>query len=137
MIVPLLMLGGGLAMLNVASKRKKPRSLKARAGEACEPDERAPHGYRCGKVNGEYELIPEKAQFFGYGPYPSRAAVDRALGDLGFPGGNIAAFQNYMSNISKWDLRRDGAIDRDTILALRHAHELLERGEWIASGGHS
>jgi hypothetical protein len=133
-IVPLALLGGGLLLLGMAAK-KGPRKLKDRTGEKCDPKATAPYGYDCGQVMGGWELVPEKEEYIGFGHYNSRAGVDAALESLGFPNGDLAGFQRYMSAISEWDLRSDGQIDKDTLIALEEAEGLLRRDEWLAPYG--
>jgi len=129
-LLPLALLGGGLMLLGMASK-KPARKLKDRSGEECEPKESAPYGYECGQVTGGWKLVEEKPKYLGYGSYNNREGVDVAINQLGFPGGNLRGFQMYISMTSDWDLRQDGQIDKNTILALEEAEGLLGRGEWL------
>ena len=132
---PFLILGAGLVMLSLATKRK-PRVHTDRSGETCVPGEDVPEGYECEWVDdGVFELRAERGNFVGYGPYPSRKAVDNALSSLGFPGANLAGFQRHMTLISTHDLRQDGVVDRDTVLALKEAEGMLERGIWTYPAG--
>ncbi len=133
-IVPFALLGAGLFLLGKAAK-KGPRKLKDRTGEACDPKDNAPYGYECGQVVGGWELMEEKGKFLGFGPYNNRDGVDTALSRLGFSGGNLKGFQMYMSLISEWDLRKDGQLDSETIVALEEAEGLLNRDEWVPPRG--
>lgn len=125
----ILLLGSGLAMLGIASRRR-PRSLTNRSGESCDPKTRPPIGYQCGQIVGGWELQPEAEHFSGYGPYLNRASVDAALARLGFGDGNLAGFQRYMSMVYERNLRKDGHIDGPTMKALRDAEMMLDRDEW-------
>ena len=129
-----LLLGAGVAMLVIASQRK-PRKLEDRSGESCDPDESAPFGHECHQVDGDWKLRPGTRHFIGYGPYISRRNLDHALARLGFPGGNVAGFQAYMSSIYKHDVRKDGIIDGETVVAIREAEQMLDRGEWALPRG--
>ena len=133
-IVPVALLGAGLFLIGKAAK-KSPRKLKDRTGETCDPKESAPYGYECGQVVGGWELMEEKGKFLGFGPYNNKAGIDAALRSLGFSDGNLRGFQMYMSLISEWDLRKDGQLDRDTVVALEEAEGLLGRGEWMPPRG--
>jgi hypothetical protein len=133
-ILPFAIFGAGLLLLGMAAK-KGPRKLKDRTGEKCDPKESAPYGYECGQVKGGWELREEQSEWIGFGLYQSRSGVDAALEKLGFPGGDLQGFQEHMSRISEWDLRTDGKVDRDTIVALEEAEGLLRRGEWFFPGG--
>jgi len=130
-ILPIALLGGGLLMLGMASK-KGPRKLKDRTGEKCDPKGIAPFGYECGQVVGGWELMKEKGQFLGYGHYNNQEGIDKALNSLGFHSGDIAGFQHYMSGISEWDIPASGQINKETIIALEEAEGLLRRGEWVS-----
>lgn len=132
-IIPLAVLGGGIFLLNKAYK-KPPRKMEDRTGEVCDPNKKPPCGYECNQVRGGWELAPEKGEWIGFGHYVNRQGVDDMLKKLGFPGGDLVGFQNYMSRISDWDLRQDGVIDKKSILALKEAEGLLRRDEWIFPG---
>lgn len=127
-----LILGAGLVMLGIASKRKKPRNLEDRSGEKCDPEESAPFGYQCGQVRGGWELMEEQARFIGFGPYTNRQAVDRALDSLGFPNGDLVGFQKHMSLVYAKGLRVDGEVDKETMAALKQAENMLARNEWLS-----
>lgn len=129
-----LLLGAGITMLALATKRKKGK-LEDRSGEKCDPKEPAPVGYQCGQVRGGWELRQEEEQFVGFGPYINEEAVDEALASLGFPDGNLAGFQGYMSLVYERDLRKDGVADRDSMFALRDAENMLARDEWVFPRG--
>lgn len=129
-IVPAGLLIGGLLLMAKASK-KGPRSTKDRTGENCDPKEIAPFGYECGQVTGGWELREESTGWLGYGHYRNSEGVNEALMSLGFADGDLKGFQIYMSRISEWDLRKDGLVDRDTIIALDEAESLLRRDEWL------
>lgn len=128
-LLPLALLGAGVLMLTKASK-KAPRNLKDRRGEECDPKELTPYGYECGQVIGGWELKEEREKHLGFGHYNNQAGIDAALARVGFPDGNLVAFQMYMSAVSEWDLRDDGVLDEDTIIALEEAEGLMDRGEW-------
>jgi len=129
-----LLLGAGLLMLGMASKRK-PRKMEDRSGEKCDPDEVTPMGYQCGQVRGGWELSPEPEHFAGFGPYINRESVDVALARVGFPDGNLAGFQGYMSLVYGRDLRKDGEVDGSSMHALRDAEQMLGRDEWVFPRG--
>ncbi len=129
-----LLLGAGVVMLGMASKRK-PRKVVDRTGEECDPKESAPFGYQCGQVRGGWTLQEEQEHFVGFGPYINEEAMLTALDAVGFPNGNLAGFQGYMSLAYESDLRRDGAVDRDSMLALRDAEQMLARDEWVFPRG--
>jgi hypothetical protein len=133
-IVPVALLGAGLFLIGKAVK-KGPRKLKDRTGEPCNPKESAPYGYECGQVVGGWELMEERGKFLGFGSYNNKDGIDTALRSLGFSDGNLRGFQMYMSLISEWDLRKDGQLDRDTVVALEEAEGLLSRGEWLPPRG--
>lgn len=133
-ILPIALLGGGLFLLGKAAK-KSPRKLKDRTGEVCDSKESAPYGYECGQVAGGWALMNEQEKFLGFGPYKNKEGIDTALLSLGFSEGNLQGFQMYMSLISEWDLRKDGQVDRDTIVALEDAEGLLSRDEWVPPRG--
>lgn len=133
-IAPIALLGAGLFLLGKAAK-KSPRKLKDRTGEKCDPKESAPYGYECGQVVGGWELMEEKGKFLGFGPYNNKEGIDTALRSLGFSDGNLRGFQMYMSLVSEWDLRKDGQLDRDTVVALEEAEGLLGRNEWTPPRG--
>lgn len=133
-IVPVALLGVGLFLLGKAAK-KGPRKLKDRTGEVCDPKESAPYGYECGQVVGGWELMEERGKLLGFGPYNNVEGIDTALLRLGFSEGNLRGFQMYMSLVSEWDLRKDGQLDRDTVVALEEAEGLLNRNEWTPPRG--
>ena len=133
-IVPLALLGLGVFALSKAAKNG-PRKLKDRAGDKCDPKDTSPFGYQCGQVVGGWELRNEAEKYLGFGHYNNRPGIDAALSRVGFPGGNLMGFQMYMSSISEWELRQDGNLDKDTIIALEEAEGLLDRGEWIPPRG--
>ena len=133
-IVPVALLGAGLFLLGKAAK-KGPRKLKDRTGEVCDPKGSAPYGYECGQVVGGWELMKEQGKFLGFGHYNNVEGINTALMRLGFSEGNLRGFQMYMSLVSEWDLRKDGQLDRDTVVALEEAEGLLNRGEWTPPRG--
>lgn len=122
-------LGLGIGALVLASRKKPKPARKDQAGEACDPLEETPHGYICVAEDGGFILRREAPKFLGFGPYPSRAVVDKVLAELGFSS-DIGEFQTYMSQTTRWSLRTDGIIDADTIHALKEADELLAAGKW-------
>lgn len=126
----LVLLGAGVAMIGMATKRK-PRKIEDRTGEECDPEGDVPFGYQCGQVPGGWELRQEESRFHGYGPYINYESVVRALDSLGFPGGNLRGFQHYMSMAYARDLRKDGVVDGDSMRALRDAEQMLARDEWV------
>lgn len=128
-----LILGAGLVMLHYAMK-KKPRVVDDHEGESCEPGATAPFGYDCVHTAEGYQLRAEPAKFIGYGPYPNREAVVDVLDRLGFVNEDLSGFQHYMTLRSRWGLRTDGSVDRDTMLALREAEIMLDRSEWPFPG---
>lgn len=131
---PILLLGAGLLMLGKASKRSA-RKNEDRTGEECDPDELAPVGYQCGQVRGGWELRHAEEHFSGFGPYLTRERVDAVLRSLGFPGGNLAAFQGYMSLTYGRELRKDGVVDGPSMHALKEAEQMLSRDEWMFPRG--
>lgn len=124
------LLAFGVAALWVANK-PKPRPKRAdRSGESCDPLKESPDGYICVSEDGDFVLRKEQSKFLGYGPYPDRQAVDLVLAQLGMS--DLAEFQSFMSQTSRWDLRTDGVIDAATMDALKEAEELFEAGKWRA-----
>jgi len=127
---PLLLLGAGVIMISVASK-KAPRKLPDLSGEKCDPKKDAPLGYECAQAIGGWELAPEIEQFVGYGPYVNRKTVDNTLAILGFEHGDLQHFQNYMSMAYGWELRKDGVVDAESMKALKEAENMSARNEWL------
>ena len=123
--VPLFVLGAGFLMLSLASRRK-PRVVEDHVGEGCVQDEEAPDGYRC----ADGSLKKDQEHFTGYGPYMSESAMYEALSSLGFEWGDVAGFQSYVNRRYGFELREDGAIDRDSTRAIRDAEEMKSRNEW-------
>lgn len=133
-ILPIALLGGGLFLLGKAAK-KSPRKLKDRTGEVCNPKNSAPYGYDCGQVAGGWALMKEQEKFLGFGPYKNKEGINTALLSLGFSEDDLSGFQIYMSLISDWELREDGQIDRETVVALEEAEAMSSRNEWVPPGG--
>lgn len=129
-IVPYLVLAGGLIALRMATKKKPREKTPDRSGEKCEPDSESPVGYVCSTDGKEFVLHPEAGRYIGYSPYINREQVDSVLEKLGFPGGDIEAFQIYMTQTSKYTLRQDGHPDPETMKALRHAENQLHASKW-------
>lgn len=129
-----LLLGAGVVMLGMASKRKA-RKLEDRTGEKCDPEEDPPFGYQCGQVLGGWELQEEQGHFAGYGSYVNEQGVDTALASLGFPDGNLAGFQGYATLAYGKGLRKDGVLDGATLRALKDAEAMLARDEWVFPRG--
>jgi len=119
----------GIGALFLANKKKPKSQRKDRDGEICDPLEEPPHGYICVAEDGEFVLRHEAPKFLGFGPYPSREAVNKVLERLGFSD-DLTEFQTYASQTSRWNLRTDGVVDADTMSALKEAEELLEAGKW-------
>lgn len=129
-IVPYLVLAGGLVALHLASKKKPREKSVDRAGEKCEPESEAPHGYVCTTDGKEFVLERNPQHFIGYSPYLNREQVDSALEKLGFPAGDIKSFQTYMTQTSKFTLQESGHADPETMKALKYAETQLAAGRW-------
>lgn len=125
-----LVLFAGAGLLYAASRKKPKPKRKSRKGEECDPLEKSPHGYICVTDEDGFTLDEEAEKFLGFGPYASLSAVEEMLQNLGFPGGDLAGFQRYVSETSQWDLRTDGEIDKQTMLALADAEKLYDAGRW-------
>lgn len=130
-IAPYLVLAGGLFALHLANKRKPREPGPDRAGEKCDPSGDAPHGYVCATDGKEFVLERPAQRFIGYSPYLNREQVDAALARLGFPGGDIKAFQIYMTQTSRHTLDEDGHPSPETMRALKYAEDRLHAGKWI------
>ena len=126
---PFLLLGAGLVMLGYAYKRS-PRESEGEVGEKCDPDEDAPLGFHCTPTRDGNVLHRDKEYFSGYGSYLNRAMVNDVLAELGFPSGDLKGFQVYMNKISEWELRTDGGVDRDSMVALEEAEVMLGHNQW-------
>ena len=100
----------GAAALLLANKRKPKHPRKDKSGEGCDPLEEAEHGYICVAEEGDFILRPEAPKFLGFGPYPSREAVDAVLDRLGLSN-NLSEFQTFTSQTTRWSLRTDGVVD--------------------------
>lgn len=129
-IGPYFLLAIGLGALALASKKKPSVKLADRSGEICDPSQDQPHGYVC-VTDGENFILARNARhFIGYSPYINREQVDSVLDQLGFPDGNLKAFQVHMTHTSKYTLREDGFPDAETMVALRFAQDQHSSGKW-------
>ncbi len=126
---PFLLLGAGVLMLGYAYKRG-PRKSNGNVGDRCDPKDNAPFGFHCVSTRDGNVLHRDKEHFSGYGSYLNRAMVNDVLAELGFPNGNLSGFQVYMNKISEWELRTDGEVDRDSVLALEEAETMLGQNQW-------
>lgn len=122
----------GAGILWMASKPKPRPKRKDHDGEVCDPLEDPPDGYICVAEDGDFVLRREALKFLGFGPYPNRDAVDSVLKRLGMQ--DLAEFQTFMSQTTRWSLRTDGVVDANSMKALKGAEELLEAGKWHRDG---
>lgn len=131
-IGPALVLAFGAAALWWANRPKPVKKRKDRDGEACDPLGEVPDGYICVAEDGDFILRREAPKFLGFGPYPNQEAVDDVLKRLGMQ--DLAEFQTFMSQTTRWSLRTDGVVDANTMRALKDAEELLAAGKWHVGG---
>ena len=129
-----LLLGAGVVAIAAGSQRKT-RKLEKRAGEECDPNNPPPSGYQCGQIPGGWELMEESGHFTGFGSYINAEAVTDALESLGFPNGDLAGYQAYFSLVYEGELRRDGIVDKDSLVALKEGENMLAREEWSFPNG--
>jgi len=129
-VAPFALLIFGVGALYLANHQKPKKKQVDRTGEICDPMGKVPLGYQCVSDGRHFKLYPEGKNRLGYSPFADKKDVDDTIEQLGFYNGDVKEFQTFMSQTTKWNLRTDGFIDKETLLALQDAKDLKKQGVW-------